>query len=500
MAKARLTKNARDIAVLGRSGYPFVYLVTPEEERAIRLVKEAAAATKRDCLMWSRISGFEKRDELANSEEPLTALKRLGDVAGPAYFVLLDFHQYLSDPLVCRALRELVQACQRKKQTVILIAPSVDLPPELDKESVIIDLSLPTSSELQEVLQSVASSEGVELSSEIVSRAARSALGLTENQSARIFRKVIVTYKGLSEDCLSEIVSEKKAVLRQSDVLEFFELNSSIDEVGGLDELKNWVRSRTAAFNPEARNFGLPPPKGLLLLGVQGCGKSLSAKAVAHLWKFPLLRLDFGAVFSQSKHGAEGSIRRAIKIAESMAPVVLWIDELEKGLGGNENRSEQASHVLGSFISWLSEKTADVFVVATANDVSALPPELLRKGRFDEIFFVDLPNKHERLEVLTVHLRKRGRNPEDFPKLHDLAAYCEQFSGAELEQVVIAALYQAFSEHRELSFEDLLNSAKATIPLYQTFEEQIKHLRDWASTRARSASTDTRMLDMFGGV
>jgi len=477
-----------------------VYLVTPEEERAIRLVKEASGATKRDCLVWSRITGFEERKDIANAEEPLIALKYLGDVAAPAYFVLLDFHQYLSDPRVCRALRELVQVCQRKKQSVILIAPSVDLPPELDKESIVIDLSLPTSSELQEVLKSVAIAEHVELSGEIVSRAARSALGLTENQSARIFRKIIVTHKGLIEDCLSEIVSEKKAVLRQSDVLEFFELNSSIDEVGGLDELKNWVRSRTAAFTPEARAFGLPPPKGLLLLGIQGCGKSLSAKAVAHLWKFPLLRLDFGAVFSQSKNGAEGSIRRAIKIAESMAPVVLWIDELEKGLGGNESRSEQASHVLGSFISWLSEKTADVFVVATANDVSALPPELLRKGRFDEIFFVDLPNKHERLEVLTVHLKKRGRNPEDFPKLGDLAAYCEQFSGAELEQVVIAALYQAFSEHRELSFEDLLNSAKSTIPLYQTFEEQIKHLRDWASARARSASTDTRMLDMFEGV
>ena len=498
MAKSRLTKCARDIAVLGRSGYPFVYLVTPEEERAVRLVEEASAATKRECLIWSRISGFEGRKDFADAEDPRTALEKLASVNSPAYFVLLDFHQYLTDPLICRALREVVQGCQKKKQSVIITAPSVDLPPELDKDAVVIDLALPTSAELQEVLLRVAKTERIELSEEIISRAARSALGLTENQSARIFRKVMVTHKGLLEDCLSEIVSEKKAALRQSDVLEFFELNSSLDEVGGLDELKSWVRSRTAAFNPEARAFGLPPPKGLLLLGVQGCGKSLSAKAVAHLWKFPLLRLDFGAVFSQSKHGAEGSIRRAIKIAESMAPVVLWIDELEKGLGGNENRSEQASHVLGSFISWLSEKTADVFVVATANDVSALPPELLRKGRFDEIFFVDLPNKHERLEVLNVHLRKRGRDPETFPKLSDLASYCEQFSGAELEQVVIAALYNAFSEKRELTFEDLVNSAKATIPLYQTFEEQIKNLRDWASTRARSASTDTRMLDMFG--
>lgn len=498
MAKSRLTKSARDIAVLGRSGYPLIYIVTPEEERAIRLVKEASSATKRECISWSRVQGIASSPDSDETQDPLIALRKLSAVTSPTYFVLLDFHKYLSDPLTCRALREVVQNCQAKKQSVILIAPSLDLPAELDKDTVVVDLPLPTSVELQEVLKMVATNERHELNKELIPRAARSALGLTENQSARIFRKTIVTHKGLVEDCLSEIVSEKKAVLRQSDVLEFFELNASLDEVGGLDELKSWVRSRAAAFAPEARAFGLPPPKGLLLLGVQGCGKSLSAKAVAHLWKFPLLRLDFGAVFSQSKRGAEGSIRNAIKIAESMAPVVLWIDELEKGLGGNENRSEQASHVLGSFISWLSEKTADVFVVATANDVSALPPELLRKGRFDEIFFVDLPNKHERLEVLTVHLRKRGREPEDFAKLPDLAAYCEQFSGAELEQVVIAALYNAFSEKRELTFDDLVNSAKATIPLYQTFEEQIKILRDWASSRARSASTDTRMLDMFG--
>ena len=394
-------------------------------------------------------------------------MKCLGDVAGPAYFVLLDFHQYLSDPLVCRALKNLFRRANEENK--LSFSSRLLWSYHRTRQSVIIDLSLPTS--IGKGLKSVASSERVELSGEIVSPAF--GFGAYRKSVRANFSKVIVTHKGLSEDCLSEIVSEK-AVLRQSDVLEFFELNSSIDEVGGWTNSK--LGSLIAAFN-QARTFGrteLATPWSARLL-------SRCAKAVAHLWKFPLQDL----ILEQCFH-SQSMVLRFDSTCSGCGKYgcCLWIDELEKGLGGNENRSEQASHVLGSFISWLSEKTADVFVVATANDVSALPPELLRKGRFDEIFFVDLPNKHERLEVLTVHLRKRGRNPEDFPKLFDLAAYCEQFSGAELEQVVIAALYHAFSERRELSFEDLLNSAKATIPLYQTFEEQIKHLRDWASTRA----------------
>jgi SpoVK/Ycf46/Vps4 family AAA+-type ATPase len=234
-----------------------------------------------------------------------------------------------------------------------------------------------------------------------------------------------------------------------------------------------------------------------LLLGVQGCGKSLSAKAVAELWKFPLLRLDVGAMFSGLGASPEAAMREAIKVSESLAPVVLWVDEIEKGFGQSEGE-ESSSRVFGSFITWLAEKRAEVFVVATANDVSALPPELLRRGRFDEIFFVDLPNQHERLEILRVHVKKRGRAPEKFAVLQKIAKDAEHFSGAELEQVVISALYNAFAEKREMTDQDLMLATKTTVPLYTTYEEKIKALRDWAKTRARPATLDSTVLDLFG--
>jgi SpoVK/Ycf46/Vps4 family AAA+-type ATPase len=278
-------------------------------------------------------------------------------------------------------------------------------------------------------------------------------------------------------------------------VLEFHELGESLADVGGLNELKRWLGARTRAFGDDARSFGLPPPKGLLLLGVQGCGKSLSAKAVAELWKFPLLRLDVGAVFAGA--APEAAIREAIKISESLAPVVLWVDEIEKGFGSAEG-DESSSRVFGSFITWLAEKKAEVFVVATANDVSSLPPELLRRGRFDEVFFVDLPNQHERLEILRIHVRRRGRKPESFPILARIAKEAEHYSGAELEQIVISALYNAFAEKREMTDADLTLALKHTVPLYQTYEEKIKALRDWARTRARPATLDSTVLDLFG--
>jgi SpoVK/Ycf46/Vps4 family AAA+-type ATPase len=292
------------------------------------------------------------------------------------------------------------------------------------------------------------------------------------------------------------IVEEKKMLLRKTDVLEFHELGESLADVGGLGEMKRWLNARSAAFGEEAKAFGLPPPKGLLLLGVQGCGKSLSAKAVAELWKFPLLRLDVGAVFSGSGGAPEASIRHAIKVAESLAPVVMWVDEIEKGFSG-VGEGEMSSRVFGSFITWLSEKKAQVFVVATANDVAHLPPELLRRGRFDDIFFVDLPNVHERLEILRIHLKKRDRQPERFPGLAQIAKAAEHFSGAELEQVVIAGLYLAFAEKRELTEADLKHAVDHTVPLYRTYEEKIKAQRDWAKKRARAASLDRSVLDMF---
>lgn len=488
---------ARDLAVLSRAGYPLVYIVTSEEDRAIALVEAAAAASKKSCLRWTSSAGFSGQAEADALRDPGDAVESLGEVAEPGLFILLDFHPYLSDPKVIRKLRDRLQTAVDRRQSIIVIAPVLTLPPDLEKEAAVIDLPLPKTSELLEELERVSRIEKVALGDEIADRAVRSALGLSLNEAHRVFRKVLVLKKGLREEDLKLIVEEKKNVLRRTDVLEFHELGESLQDVGGLGEMKRWLAARTAAFGPEARAFGLPPPKGLLLLGVQGCGKSLSAKAVAELWKFPLLRLDVGALFSGAGGTPEAAIRESIKISESLAPVVLWVDEIEKGFGHAEG-DEHSSRVFGSFITWLAEKKAEVFVVATANDVSSLPPELLRRGRFDEVFFIDLPNQHERTEILRIHLSRRSRRPEDFPVLKKIAKEAEHFSGAELEQIVVAGLYHAFAEKRELTDADLTLALKQTVPLYATYEERIKALREWARTRARPATLDSTVLDLFG--
>jgi SpoVK/Ycf46/Vps4 family AAA+-type ATPase len=290
---------------------------------------------------------------------------------------------------------------------------------------------------------------------------------------------------------------EKCRALRRTPALTFHEVQDGLAEIGGLGEIKKWLGERRRAFGSEARQFGLPSPRGLLLLGVQGCGKSIAAKAVAKEWQFPLLRLDLAAAFGGEKGSPEASIREAIAVAESLAPTVLWIDEIEKGFC-DSGADSSASRVFGAFLTWLSEKQSTVFVVATANDVTGLPPELLRRGRFDELFFVDLPTAAERAEILAIHLRKRGRDPLQFP-LVDLAEQAGRLTGAELEQTVTAALFTAFAERREVTPADVANAMNETVPLYDTYEERIKELRDWGRGRTRPASVDAKMVDFFAG-
>jgi AAA+ superfamily predicted ATPase len=484
---------ARDLAVLSRSAYPLIYVVTQEEDRALRMVEAAAKAVRKDYHRWSVSEGFGG----AGPSDAVAALDAVAQQDTPALIVLLDFDPYLSDPAVVRRLRDRLPELVQRRQSIVVVAPVLVLPPGLEKEAAVLDMPLPRQEELAGELEKVARSEKITVDPEVAERAVRSALGLSLNEAGRVFRKVMVLRKGLGPDDLNMVVEEKKGVLRKTDVLEFHELGEGLSGVGGLNDMKRWLQARTRAFGDDARRYGLPPPKGLLLLGVQGCGKSLSAKAVAELWKFPLLRLDVGALFS-SKSAPEAALREAIKISESLAPVVLWVDEIEKGFIQVEG-DEAGSRVFGSFITWLAEKEAEVFVVATANDVSNLPPELMRRGRFDEVFFVDLPNPHERQAILEIHLKKRGRDPARFAALlPDLAKRAEHFSGAELEQVVISALYRAFADTRELSEEDLDLSMKQTVPLYRTYEEKIKWLRDWARTRARPATQDSSVLDLFG--
>jgi hypothetical protein len=423
--------------------------------------------------------------------EPSTPREaRLATYLPPAAPVIVDAPRLLDEPVAARRLRDLLPVLGERGQTLVLVGPRFEAPLELSRELGRVELALPRAAELEALLAGAV--EGAE--AEAIPAAARASLGLTAAETTRIARRAAARAGGLAGEAIAEIVREKQRALGRSRALAFHEGDEALEQVGGLGELKRWLHERRAAFGERARKFGLPTPRGLLLLGVQGCGKSLCAKAVAREWQFPLLRLDLAATFGADV-SPEAAIHQATQVAESLAPAVLWVDEMEKGFAA-ASADPRASRVFGSFLIWLSEKRSPVFVVATANDIAGLPPELLRRGRFDEIFFVDLPSERERAEILAIHLRRRGRDPEQFP-LEELAELAERLSGAELEQAVCSALYVAFAENRELHQNDLLNAIHETVPLYDVYEERIKELRDWARTRARAASIDARMVDLF---
>jgi len=510
------TACAEELQLLIRSGWNLIALESSEEDRALALLRRIAQATERRVVTWTLASGLDAREidaPLEGRKAKLTGGSGSGSlnegVIGisayeePAIFAVLDAHRLLDDPMAIRRLRDRLPQITARRQVVVLLGPVLHLPVELLREAATVELPLPNEAELLSLFERLhekhadAKSKGAESRSQLLSSAARSALGLSGSEAVRVFRKACAKARGLNDDAVGEIVREKRRALGRTPALSFHQFDAGLSDVGGLGELKLWLRDRRRAFGSEAQSFGLPTPRGLLLLGVQGCGKSLCAKAVAREWHFPLLRLDLAATFSSGTQSPEQAIREAVLVAESLAPAVLWIDEIEKGFAASES-DPSASRVFGSFLTWLSEKTSPVFVVATANDVAALPPELLRRGRFDDLFFVDLPTENERAEILAIHLRRRGRDPLQF-KLAELAVQAARLSGAEIEQVVTAALYGAFAESRELTEADLENAIHDTVPLYDTYEERIKELRDWAKGRARPASIDAKMVELFAG-
>ncbi len=485
---------SRELELLLRAGWRLIALESFEEERALRALRAAAETCERPLVTWSLASGLGDSGRGAASLDE--GLREIANVEEPGVFVILDAQRVLGDPRAVRRLRDLFAHVARRRQTLVLLGPVVDLPLELEREAGRASLCLPRTEELEPLFQKLVETRGLEASApDVLPAAVRAALGLTAAEAARVFQKACLRAGRLDPDAVQFIIQEKREALRRTPALSFHDASICLTDVGGLGELKRWLRERRAAFGEEARRFGLPVPRGLLLLGVQGCGKSLSAKAVAREWQFPLLRLDLAAAFGERERSPEVTIREATQVAESLAPVVLWIDEIEKGFAA-AGADASATRVFGSFLVWLSEKRAPVFVVATANDVANLPPELLRRGRFDELFFVDLPNESERLEILGIHLGRAGRDPKQF-SLEELALQAERLSGAEIEQAVGAALYTAFAEGRELADHDLANAINETVPLYETYEERIKELRDWARTRSRPATLDPKMVDLF---
>jgi len=460
-----------------RAGFTLLTVATGEEGRARQLIDVACEGLKLQTRYWA-----------ATSEVSMRATLEAG-AGDQEVLVFLDPAPYLSDPHVLRLLREVGLGARRA--FVILLGGTVDLPVDLERETAAIELPLPTREELSALLQMVPEDERQGWDA---SAFARAAAGLTMSEAARAF--ALARAEIDAGDALKRVIAQKRRALKKSATLELVDDAVPLANVGGLDVLKAWLTSRVKAYGDDARAYGLPEPRGMLLCGVQGCGKSHASKAAASVLGLPLVRLDFAAVFASSS--PEQALRDGLRAVTAIAPVVLWVDEIEKGLGGGNMVDARQVRVFGAFLTWLQERTAPVFVAATANDVEHLPPELARRGRFDEVFFVDLPSPAEREEILALTLRRRGRRPDGL-SLAAIAKPLDHFSGAELEQLISSALFRAFAQRRELLDEDLRAAAREIVPLATLYEEKIQALRAWGRVRARKASADRRVLDMFDG-
>ena len=486
-----------EIETLIRARYPIIYIVSWEEKRVEDALREIAGIRGKRIYTWSITQGMGMnatvRDD--STRDPLSALDYVMDSRDQAIFVLKDFHSYITDNATIRRLRDLIQALKVSYKTLVILSPVLKLPAELEKEITVVDYPLPDiddlDKQLEGIIQSVKANSQFKTDLEPNEREQilHAAQGLTANEAENVFAKSLAKKRCFD---VETITSEKEQIIRKSGMLEYYRTSEAFADVGGMDNLKHWLQTRSLAFSEKAREFGLPQPKGMLILGIQGCGKSLCCKAIASLWRLPLLRLDVGKIFSGIVGSSEENVRRAITIAESVAPCILWIDELEKGFAGTQSSpfsdAGTTSRVFASFITWLQEKTAPVFVVATANDISQLPPELMRKGRFDEIFFVDLPSTDERKEIFQIHLRRRKRDPRNFD-LDLLASRTVGFSGAEIEAAVVSGLYDAFGEGHDLAMGDVIDSIEQSVPLSTTMKERIDDLREWAAHRTRMASS-----------
>lgn len=498
-----------ELELLIRARYPVIYVVSWEESRVEQHLQQIATRRNKQMYAWSVTTGMRRVGQGAapnaprnrGLSDPIEALDQIIENKEPAIYLLQDFHAFLR-PAPCniatiRKLREVSRSLSDSYKTVIICAPFLELAPELEKDVSVFDFPLPGSPEVDALLRRICrdvgehSSVSVDLDDAGRESLVRAAGGLTLQEAENVFAKSLVHDGKLDGRDVSTVFAEKQQIVRKSGLLEYYDATAELGSIGGLDELKDWLRRRSSAFGKKAQDFGLPAPKGVLLVGVQGCGKSLCAKAVSREWNMPLLRFDVGRVFSSLVGSSESNVRRAIAVAESIAPAVLWVDEIDKAFAGSQGSAGTdggtTARVMSTLLTWLSEKTKPVFVVATANDISCLPPELLRKGRLDEIFFVDLPTLAEREEIMRIHVARRGRDPARFD-LPTLAAGAEGFSGAEMEQAVISALYDAFSLGRELETQDVLRSLRETVPLSRTMSERISDIRSWAEGRARFAS------------
>ena len=503
------TEFEQKLANLVNAGFPYVYISSYEEERVIRSIERALAdrtliRSERKLYIWTMTGGLTCGDEqIADTLQAPAAIHHIRTNQDNAIYILKDFHVFFGadrnsrpDHAVIRYLRELLPELKSSRKMVIFLSPTLMIPSDMEKDISVLDFALPDQEELKSLLSELTaglSPEAMRLDEDGQQTLVRAALGLTYQEAENAFCRAIVERRGLDEEAIRIIHEEKNQVVRKTGVLEFVKSDLNINDIGGLENMKKWLTKRNGSWLERAKAYNLPSPKGVLITGVPGCGKSLTAKAMSSIWQLPLLKLDMGRIFGGIVGSSEENIRKAIATAEAVAPSILWVDEIEKGFAGVKGTGDSgtSSRVFGTFLTWMQDKTAPVFVIATSNDISALPPELLRKGRFDEIFFVDLPTKREREKIFRLHIEKRIKGspvshqvqPEG-PVCGELAALSEGFSGAEIEQAVISAMYEAFFGDRGLTDEDLKKSIRETVPLSVTQAEQIRELREWAATRA----------------
>lgn len=494
----------RDMEIALRSRVPLVALVTHEERRALDRILIPLAEEWRagQIYAWSLTRAYQGLSPRAavddlpfSAPEPLAALSVVEEAEQPGVFVLLDFHQHLDNAAIIRKLRDLSEKLPPTGKQIVFLGPRFRTPEELEKSVEVLDLPPPDLAELAEAVDDAIHQLGqdkVDLSTAGRERLLHAMLGLTLTEADGVLARAAVREGQLTDAAVAMVLAEKRQIVRRAGLLEFCESEDGLEDVGGLANLKQWLSQRYDAFSEDARDYGLPQPKGILCLGVQGCGKSLVARAISREWQMPLLRMDVGRLFGRYIGESEAQMRRALRIAESVAPCILWVDEIEKGFAGAATTgvgdTGVSARVLATFLTWMQEKTQPVFVFATANQIRSLPPEMLRKGRFDELFFVDLPDAQDREAIFAVHVRKRKRDPEAFG-LTAAAEATTGFSGAEIEQTVNEALHLAYADgRREPTTADLLAAAKCIIPLSVTVKEAIEAMRHWAATRARSAS------------
>lgn len=511
------TNFANSVLEFIRARQPILLVETQEGNRVVNIVESIAAhpdlKRPRNVMLYSATKGLHKPNEIGKPSSVAVALSEATKTPDPTLFIFFDLHHSLgqqgrpAEPEILRSILDIAQEFKNGPvpHTLIIVAPHVTLPADIEKEITVVDLPLPAEEEIAAVLDEIVTANQasiqVDLSPEDKKRLIQAAQGLTLGEAENAFARAIAIDKKLDASDIQLVLDEKRQTIRKSGLLEFIPTTSSLEDVGGLENLKKWLEKRDGSWLGEAQEWSIPAPKGVLITGVPGCGKSLTATCMAGVWGLPLLRMDVGSIFSGLVGSSEQNMRAALKLAEAVAPSILWIDEVEKGFGSASGGGDSgtSSRVFGTFLTWMQEKKSSVFVVATANKIDALPPEFLRKGRFDEIFFVDLPTFEERIPIWKLHLENRlgqdskaaGKLDIDQKTLEALAEQSEGFSGAEIAQAVIAGCFDAFAERRPLELSDLERAIRNTVPLSVTQAENINRIRDWAATRAVSATAES---------